>query len=159
MVSTLLLGVLLNAFIFQAALSSPVPEVNAVSSAQRHTARQDEVLGFVPPPTYQPGWCGVHVTQYRPSEAAGHYRLDIIIKDNAGEEIGALNYADSSSDVSVGVTSSLPWVLILTAGASDYDAVLFAYAGQSWGSNDQQHHCNFGEYDRGARQGDCGFSC
>lgn len=52
-----------------------------------------------------------------------------------------------------------PNVLVVTTGKVDNDAVLFKYGAQAWGSNDQEHHCNFGAYDSGNREGDCGFSC
>lgn len=109
---------------------------------------------------YAPGWCGMHVIQYqKPNPVTDNYRLDIRIFDAAGFEIGQLYGADAPGGVGVGVTSALPYVLIATTGNIDDDAVLFAYAGQNWGSNDQEHHCNFGAYDSGSRQGDCGFTC
>ena len=70
-----------------------------------------------------------------------------------------MDKADAPSGQGVGVTSALPLVLIVTAQNVDDDAVLFAYGDQSWGSNDQPHQCNFGAYDSGKREGDCGFSC
>ncbi|KAF2105788.1 hypothetical protein BDV96DRAFT_591868 [Lophiotrema nucula] len=112
---------------------------------------------------YAPGWCGVHVTQYQKNEEDvnpnPNYRLDITIFDSQGETIGGVQFADAPTDVNVNVDSKLPYVLLVKTGAVDDDAVLFAYADQSWGSNDQEHHCDFGSYDSGKRQGDCGFSC
>lgn len=58
---------------------------------------------------------------------------------------------DAPAGQGVGVTSALPYVLMVTAQNVDADAVLFKYADQSWGSNDQPHHCNFGKYDSGSR--------
>ena len=123
--------------------------------------------GPVPDPPskaqYKPGWCGLHVTQYQKHEAnsnpTGDYKLDIAIKDAAGVTIGTNFGAVARSGVGVDVTSKLPYVLIVTAQDVDNDAVLFKYADQAWGSNDQEHHCNFGKYDNGNRDGDCGFSC
>ncbi|MCJ1425220.1 hypothetical protein MMC29_003108 [Sticta canariensis] len=104
--------------------------------------------GPVPDPpsagAYATGWCGVHVTQYQKNEAnsnpTGDYKFDITIKDAAGATIGTNYGAVAPNGVGVGVTSKLPWVLIVTAQAVDDDAVLFRYADQAWGSNDQEHH-------------------
>lgn len=117
-----------------------------------------------PPPSqpYTPGWCGVHVTQYQksnPSDPNSHYKLDITIKDGAQVQIGSVLGADAPAEVAVDVGSALPYVLEVIAQNGDDDAVLFRYGDQSWGSNDQAHHCDFGAYDSGNRNGDCGFSC
>lgn len=58
----------------------------------------------------------------------------------------------------IGVTGELPWAMNFDGGAADADAVLFRYAGQHFGSNDQEHHCNFAKYDNMKREGDCGFT-
>lgn len=110
--------------------------------------------------SYAPGWCGMHVTQYqKPDPSRDNYRLDIRIFDANGGLIGELNGADAPAWQGVGSTSRLPYVLIATTGNVDADPVLFDYADQHWGSNDQQHYCNFGAYDSGSRNGDCGFTC
>jgi len=112
---------------------------------------------------FYPGWCGVHVTQYQKNEAdtnpTANYKLDITVKDAANEQVGAVTKADAPGGQGVGVTGRLPLVLTVTAQSVDGDAVLFAYGGQNWGSNDQAHQCNFGSYDSGKRDGDCGFTC
>lgn len=111
---------------------------------------------------YAAGWCGVHVTQHQknePDNPSGNYKLDISIKDASGAGIGGVGGADAPAGQGVGVTSQLPAVLIVTTGNVDDDAVLFDYNGAHWGSNDQQHSCNFGAYDTGKREGDCGFTC
>lgn len=107
---------------------------------------------------YAPGWCGMHVVQHqKPNPATDRYRFDITLKDHNGKAIGEV--LGAVADKPIEVFSKLPYVFILTGGNVDSDAVLFDYAGQHWGSNDQGHHCDFGAYDNGARQGDCGFSC
>ena len=75
------------------------------------------------------------------------------IFDNAQKQIGQVLNQDAPSGQGVDVDSALPYVLIVTAQNVDKDAVLFNYAGQAWGSNDQEHHCNFGAYDSGSRYG------
>ena len=119
-----------------------------------------------PPPagvSYVPGWCTMHVTQYQKTEPQSNptpdYKLDITLFDGAGTPVGTKFGAPALNGVGVGVTSRLPWVMIVTAGAVDSDPLLFKYADQAWGSNDQEHHCNFGKYDHGNRDGDCGFNC
>ncbi|MCJ1342826.1 hypothetical protein MMC31_001015 [Peltigera leucophlebia] len=106
------------------------------------------------------GWCGIHVVQYqKPNPATDHYKLDVSIIDANGALIGKVVGADAPAGVEVDVKSTLPNVLVVTTGKVDHDAVLFKYGAQAWGSNDQQHHCDFGAYDSGKREGDCGFSC
>ena len=129
---------------------------------------------------YYPGNCGVHVKQvsqcsyrerplltflqYQKNEGApdstggtSNYRFDILIKDDQGERVGELDYADAPGGQGVNVDSQLPLVLVVTAENVDDDPVEFAYGGQSWDSNSAQ--CSVGGYDSGARQMDCGFSC
>ena len=141
----------------------------------RNNAKDDKIPncglenGPIPPPpaaaaiSYVPGWCGMHVTQYQKNEPQSNptpdYKLDITLFDGAGNPIGANYGATALNGVGVDVTSKLPWVMIVTVGAVDSDPVLFRYADQAWGSNDQEHHCNFGGYEDGNRDGDCGFSC
>ncbi|KAL8691243.1 MAG: hypothetical protein Q9218_003483 [Villophora microphyllina] len=103
---------------------------------------------------YTPGWCGVHVTQYQkqnPNDPSSHYHLDVTIYDAAQKEIGKVTNQDAPGAQGVDVTSALPYVLIVTAQNVDADAVLFKYTDQSWGSNDQPHHCNFGNFGGGNR--------
>jgi hypothetical protein len=102
--------------------------------------------------------CAFHVTQYqKPDPSKDSYKFDVIIKDANGNEIGSVYGAVATGPIEV--KSSLPLPLIVTAGNVDADAVLFSYGDQNWGSNDQPHHCNFGKYDSGNRDGDCGFAC
>lgn len=115
---------------------------------------------------YTPGWCGVHVVQYQKNEGPGSdtadYRLTVTIFDGQQVEIGASNdtLVDAPTGEFVSFSSKLPSPLGIQAGATDDDPLWFNYPGQSnWQTGDQQHHCNFGAYDSGSRQGDCGFSC
>ena len=111
---------------------------------------------------YAPGWCGLHVTQHQkvnPSDPNSHYLFDITIKDSNEDVIGSVSGADAPANVGVGVTSKLPWVVVVTAQNVDADPVLMAYSDQSWAYADAAHHCNFGAYDGGKREGDCGFAC
>ena len=123
-------------------------------------------IGPIPPApstgNYAPGRCGVHVTQYQKNEdfdPDSNYKFDITIFDNGGATIGEKFGAEAPTNVGVDVASELPFVLTVTAQAVDDDAVLFSYAGQNWGSNDQAHQCNFGGYEDGNRDGDCSFDC
>lgn len=129
---------------------------------------------------YYPGNCGVHVKQvsfiyplvcyllkikqYQKNEGdpdstggTSNYRFDIQMKDDQGELVGELDYADAPGGQGVDVDSALPVVLIVTAQNVDDDPVKFAYGDQSWDSNSDQ--CSVGKYDSGARQMDCGFTC
>lgn len=57
------------------------------------------------------------------------------------------------------IESELPLKMEITVGAVDADPILFKYGDQSWGSNDQAHHSNFGPFEDGKRHGDTGFTC
>lgn len=115
---------------------------------------------------YLPGYCGVHVTQYQKNEGpaaanggvgTSNYRFDITIFDEIQVQVGQVLLANAPGGVGVGVTSALPWVLIVTALNVDEDPVRFAYAGSAWDSNSPQ--CSVGKYDSGSRNMDCGFPC
>ena len=121
---------------------------------------------------YSPGWCGVHVTQYQKNEGAGkdpsQYRLTVTIADGEGINVnvpegaapGQNTYVQAPDKQWVQMTSRLPSSLSVKAGPTDNDPVWFSYPGNTdWSSKDQAHHCNFGSYDSGKREGDCGFTC
>ncbi|KAL9013712.1 MAG: hypothetical protein Q9173_001593 [Seirophora scorigena] len=112
--------------------------------------------------TYQPGRCRVHVTQYQKNEPnfpSPNYRLDLTLYDDSNAVIGTNFGVDAPTNEYVGITSALPYVLLAATGEVDKSAVLFKYAGQEWGSNDQPHDCDFGGYEDGNRDGDCIFDC
>ncbi|KAL8877993.1 MAG: hypothetical protein Q9215_005081 [Flavoplaca cf. flavocitrina] len=116
---------------------------------------------------YAPGSCGVHVVQHQKINPAGdpatdreaHYHLDITVYDNNQEKIGEVLGAEAPAGKAVNVYSKLPFVLLVTAQEEDADPVLFDYADQHWAYADVAHACDFGQYDAGDREGDCGFSC
>ena len=112
---------------------------------------------------FDPGWCGVHITQYQKNEGPGfnmeNYRFDITLYDGDQELVGEQDLLSIPSGQTNQVGSTLPYTFGVTAPDTDDEAVYMSYNGQSWGSNDQDHHCSFGAYDSGARSGDCGFSC
>lgn len=109
------------------------------------------------------GWCGVHITQHQKNEGDGlyteNYRFDVTLFDNDQEIVGDQELLSIASGYTYQVGSTLPYTFGITAPNLDSDAVYMSYNGQKWGSNDQQHKCNFGGYDSGSRQGDFGFSC
>ncbi|KAF2679415.1 hypothetical protein K458DRAFT_314286, partial [Lentithecium fluviatile CBS 122367] len=88
---------------------------------------------------YAPGWCGVHVKQYqKPKPSKDQYAFEVTINDaNEGK---------------------LPYKVDIYTGAIDTDPVRFAYAGQTWDSNNQSR-CSVEAYDNNVRQMDCGFTC
>lgn len=105
------------------------------------------------------GWCTMHVVQYQKNEppvTTDQYRFNLTIFDPTGRFIGDNNFCENPCTITAYLPAS---TLTATAGEVDNDAVLFDYADQHWGSNDQEHHSNFGAYDNGFRQGDTGFSC
>jgi len=77
----------------------------------------------------------------------------VTIFDAAQKQIGQVLNQDAPAGQGVDVDGALPYVLIVTAQNVDADAVQFAYAGQTWDSNDQSHYCSFGAYDSGSRYG------
>ncbi|KAL8864785.1 MAG: hypothetical protein Q9174_007222 [Haloplaca sp. 1 TL-2023] len=112
-------------------------------------------------PGYAKGQCGVHVTHYQIPKDDDKYYLEAKIKDAYGVEIGNLDKTDATEPVDV--SSALPSVLVITAakpGSSkdpDSAPLQFAYAGDTWSSDDKRG--NFGGYENGNREGDCGFPC
>ena len=87
----------------------------------------------------------------------------VTVYDGAGKDI-MLGTPDSAVFVALNgqaqnVLTQLPAFVTSTVGAVDSDPVWFGYNGQSWNSNDQEHHSDFGSYDGGSRQGDTGFTC
>jgi hypothetical protein len=109
---------------------------------------------------FAPGWCGVHVTQHQKADpAVDNYHFDVSIKDNNENEIGGKPDLELATDASFDIISKLPAPLRIIAGATDDSVAKFEYNGQYFGSNDQEHSCNFGQYSGGKREGDCGFTC
>lgn len=107
---------------------------------------------------FAPGSCGLHVTQFqKPDPSKDNYSIAAQVKDANGVEIGSIAKTDSGSPVTV--NSKLPNPVIITTEGVDADPVLMAVGADHFGSNDQEHHCNFGAYDSGKREGDCGFAC
>lgn len=113
--------------------------------------------------SFHPGWCGVHIRQYQKNEGPGfhteNYRFDVTLFDADQELVGEVELLSIPSGTQQEVGSTLPYTFGVKAPDTDGDAVYMSYNGASWGSNDQDHHCNFGKYDSGHRDGDCGFTC
>ena len=109
------------------------------------------------------GWCGVHVKQYQKNEGPGmtpeHYRYTVNIKDATGKPIGEHDLVPIPSGEEREFDSLLPKPFKIYSPDVDSDAIWMHYGDQHFTSNDQPHHCNFGKYDNGKREGDCGFSC
>ncbi|KAI0438473.1 hypothetical protein F4803DRAFT_97989 [Xylaria telfairii] len=107
---------------------------------------------------YVSGSCSMHVTQWQKNEngVGGSYEFDIVIKDAIGAIIGGVNRLAIENFSSEGVTSELPYVLVVSTGGVDSDPVQFAYAGGHFSTSDG---CSTGGYDSGRRQMDCGFHC
>lgn len=102
--------------------------------------------------------CGVHIIQYQKNEngIGGDYQFDASLKDKNGLEIGALNHEVIPAGQTHQITSSLA-PFHITALNVDSDPVIFEFAGFNFASSSP--NCQFGDYDSGSRQGDCGFSC
>ncbi|KAL8954738.1 MAG: hypothetical protein Q9183_006958, partial [Haloplaca sp. 2 TL-2023] len=109
------------------------------------------------------GWCGVHITQYQRNQGPGlnteNYRFVVLLYDSDQELIGQLDLLSIPSGQTHQFGSPLPYTFGVTAPNLDADAVYMTYNGQNWGSNNQDHHCSFGAYDSGKREGDCGSTC
>ncbi|KAL9042181.1 MAG: hypothetical protein Q9180_000780, partial [Flavoplaca navasiana] len=93
------------------------------------------------------------------TDPEAHYRLDITVYYNNQDKIGEVLGAEAPAGKAVNVNSKLPFVLLVTAQEEDADPVLFDYANKHWAYADVAHGCNFGQFDAGDREGDCGFSC
>jgi hypothetical protein len=109
------------------------------------------------------GWCTFHVVQYQKWEGPGlntdNYRFDVTLYDADGVLVGDVEQISVPSEQTQQIaTKPLQYTLALTAPNVDDDPIKFAYADQSWDTNDESH-CKMGAYDSGSRQGDCGFTC
>lgn len=126
------------------------------------------------PPSYATGWCGMHIVQYQKNVQGdpahppnSEYVIEVSLFDAKQQPIPLKNCNGcSNTALSVAlngkanyIESNLPYGMEVTVGAVDDDAVLFAYADQNWGSNDQPHHSNFEPYGDGKRVGNTGFTC
>ena len=127
---------------------------------------QDRGPGWKPntPAGYAPGWWTFHVTHYQvppnpKDDSERQYAVQMVMYDANGFVIGWHDKVFSPQPVEV--TSKLPYVFVITTPPPyhDKEAIYFDYAGQHFGSNDQEHQCNFGAYDGNKREGDCGFTC
>lgn len=85
--------------------------------------------------------------------------MDVTLFDSNEDKIGEVLGADAPAGKAVEVTGKLPHVMLVTAQKVDEDPVLFSYAGENWAYADAAHQCNFGGFESGNREGDCGFSC
>lgn len=115
----------------------------------------------------------MHVIQYQKNEQGKElppnpeYVLDVSLFDAKQQPIPIKNCNGCKNTArSVGlagqpneIESDLPFKMETTVGKVDSDAILFKYGDQSWGSNDQPHHSDFGAYDNGKREGNTGFQC
>ena len=72
-----------------------------------------------------------HTLYQKPKPATDNYKLDIPIYDANGALIGRVAEVDVPAGVGVGVTSTLQYVMVLTTGKVDNDAVLFNYGAQT----------------------------
>ncbi len=126
------------------------------------------------PPSYATGWCGMHVVQYQKNEDGDpahpsnpEYVIDVSLFDANQQPIPLKNCngcQNTTSSVALNgqaddFQSALPFAMEVTCGAVDDDPINFKYGDQTWGSNDQAHHSNFGAYDSGKREGNTGFQC
>ena len=110
------------------------------------------------PGTYHPGKCRAHITEYKPKQGDNpllNYELAITIFDDSNILIGEA-IRQSTLEPLVIVDSVLPFDLIVATG-TDKDPIDFWYSDQYWSSSSSS--CKMGGYDKGSRQGDCGFTC
>lgn len=125
-------------------------------------AYADAVFGAGIQNKWTPGWCTMHVVQYQKADPSkDNYRWDVTIFDASKPPvaIGRVESVQASGGTGIPIKSRLPHYVVLIPGQQDRDAVFFDYGRQHWGSNDQEHHSNFGKYDKGKREGDTGFAC
>ena len=116
------------------------------------------------PGDYQPGWCGVHVIQYKKEQMDNDenplnvYQLQVSMSDGDGRPIGMANKQPDAGTLQI-VDTSLPYVFSIAAGNGDDDPIFFWYADQYWNTSTPANKCSVGGYDNGYRQMDCGFNC
>ena len=121
----------------------------------------DQSYGLNQPGDFNPGWCGVHVEQWRPQSDENQlstYQLSATIKDDFGRPIGNAIKQSAAETLEL-IDSVLPYDLYIATGASDDAPLKFWYSGQYWNSSSKANQCSVGDYNDGYRQMDCGFHC
>lgn len=112
------------------------------------------------------------VIQYQRNEGPGNdnaqFRLNATIYDDEhininvpiNGTVGQNNLVQVFKGTQVGMTSRLPSPLKISLGPNDDDLIQFNYVGNMpWDSGNSTHHCKFGGYKNGKREGDCDFRC
>lgn len=99
------------------------------------------------------------MAQYqKPNPASDPYSLDIHLFDANENEIGSSGGKKSDAEAFTVASNLLVHESVVNTKSVNLDPMLFVYADQHWGSNDQPHNCYFGSYDGGKREGDCVFT-
>ena len=124
-------------------------------------AGEAELENSIPFPGALPAYATVHVLQRR---YPGLYKLDIEIRNSAGEVIGSIADANAFANQRIEVQSDLPYrVQVWTQGDDDQQPLKFQYGptGVEWDSNDSNpdtHDCHTDAWREDHREIDCKFN-
>lgn len=118
---------------------------------------------IIPFPGALPAYATIKVVQRRIPGNPGFYKLDIEIRNSAGQLIGSAVDADAFPNQHIEVQSDIPYrVQVWTQEGDDHQPLKFQYGptGVEWDSNDsspETHNCQTDEWREDHRELDCKF--
>lgn len=128
-----------------------------------YSAEEDDSANSILFPGALPAYATVHVVQRRISTNPGFYKLDIEIRNSAGQLIGSTVDADAFPNQRIEVRSDIPYrVQVWTQEGDEHQPLKFQYGptGAEWDSNDsnpETHDCKTDEWREDHRELDCKF--
>lgn len=128
-----------------------------------YSAEEDNPTNSVLFPGALPAYVTVHVVQRRISSYPGLYKLDIEIRNSAGQLIGSTMDADAFPNQRIEVQSNIPYrVQVWTQEGDEHEPLKFQYGptGVPWDSNDsspETHDCKTDEWREDHRELECKF--
>lgn len=132
-------------------------------TAPTYSLELDDSTDRVPVPGALPAYATVHVVQRRLSVNPGIYKLDIDIRNSAGQVIGSTYDAFAFPNQRIEVQSAIPYRLqVWTQAGDEHQPVKFQYGptGVEWDSNDsnpETHDCQTDEWSEDHRELTCKF--
>lgn len=136
-------------------IQTPCPEADSMEDGYPSVSG-GPIVDLTPILGANAGWASVDVTQYRREYPDVNSKLDVLILDARGKQIGGLDGAIAVPGQEVVVQSQLPFAVRIIAPATDEEPLQFEYGQLSWDSNDQSR-CNFDPWKGGVREGICNF--
>lgn len=124
---------------------------------------EDNPIKSIPFPGALPAYATIHVVQRRNSAYSGLYKLDIEIRNSAGQLIASTIDADAFPNQRIEIHSVLPYrVQVWTQEGDEHNPLKFQYGpqGPEWDSSDsnpETHDCKTDEWREDHRELECKF--